>query len=94
MAAIDHDASPDLAATGAALAEWLGLARSTARQRRVVRRVCRLAALRSARLAAAATAGVLKHAGYSTGDGSGGGSGGRVVVAVDGSVFAKYDKYK
>eukprot|EP00887_Chlorella_sp_A99_P006231 scaffold3.g6231.t1 len=92
VAEIDHDETSDLAATGAALSSALGLGATSLGQRRAARRVCELVAVRSARLAAAAVAGVLKHTGACGGPGAPAGQ--RVVVAVDGSLFAKYPKYK
>jgi hexokinase len=61
-----------------------------------VQEVCQLVCLRSARLCAAAIAGVLKRIGHPGGNGTAGQDVPvpRVVVAVDGSVFAKYPKYR
>ena len=64
--------------------------------------MCRLVCTRSARLTAAAIAGVLKRMGHPAGAGAGAGAAGgseapappRVVVAFDGSVFAKYAQYR
>lgn len=63
-----------------------------------VQEVCQLVCLRSARLCAAAIAGVLHKAGHPSGGSGSTGSNGSapppVVVAVDGSVFAKYRSYR
>ena len=54
--------------------------------------MCHLVALRSARLCAAGIAGVLKHMGRACTDDQQPGE--DVVVAVDGSLFAKYTTYR
>lgn len=59
-----------------------------------VQEVCQLVCLRSARLCAAAIAGILKRVGHPCGTGSSQGTPPPVVVAVDGSVFAKYGQYR
>ncbi len=62
-----------------------------------VQEVCRLVCTRSARLTAAAIAGVLKRLGHPAGTGGsseGGAAPPRVVIAFDGSVFSKYSKYR
>ena len=60
-----------------------------------VQEVCALVCTRSARLTAAAIAGVLKRLGHPAGTGGAVGTDTpRVVVAFDGSVFSKYDKYR
>lgn len=61
--------------------------------------MCQLVCLRSARLCAAAIAGILQRAGHPCGGASASGGAAsapapHVVVAVDGSVFAKYSKYR
>lgn len=64
-----------------------------------VQEVCQLVCLRSARLCAAAITGMLQRVGHPCGSRAAGGSGSAgpappVVVAVDGSVFEKYDKFR
>lgn len=63
-----------------------------------VREVCQLVCLRGARLCAAAITGILQRVGHPCGScAAGGGDAGPappVVVAVDGSVFEKYAKYR
>lgn len=64
-----------------------------------VQEVCQLVCLRSARLCAAAITGILQRVGHPCGSCGAGGSGSSgpappVVVAVDGSVFEKYGKYR
>ena len=63
-----------------------------------VQEVCRMVCTRSARLTAAAIAGVLTRLGHPAGMGGSSSAGGiqppRVVIAFDGSVFSKYSKYR
>jgi hexokinase len=102
LAAIDEDASADLAGVAAVLEQALGIRGASWQQRQTAQEVCRLVCLRSARLCAAAIAGVLKRSGHPCGGGgagdgpssTGGSSSQRVVVAVDGSVFSKYRQYR
>ena len=94
VAEIDHDETPDLALTGEALSSALGVAKSTRQQRALVQQVCQLVAVRSARLAAAAISGVLKHTGRTCTSPGAPPAEAKAVIAVDGSLFAKYAKYK
>jgi hexokinase len=87
VAAIDHDDTPDLHVTSDALAEALGMRDMRLRELKIVRNVCMMVANRSARLCAAGVAAVLENCGLEL-------SKEPVVVAVDGSVFAKYPKYR
>lgn len=96
LAAVDEDDSPELSGVAAVLEEVLGVRGTSRQQRQTVQEVCQLVCLRSARLCAAAIAGVLKRIGHPGGNGTAGQDVPvpRVVVAVDGSVFAKYPKYR
>ena len=103
LAAIDEDASTDLAGVAEVLEQALGIRSASWQQRHTAQEVCRLVCLRSARLCAAAIAVVLKRSGHPCGGGGGGGgpssssgssSPPKVVVAVDGSVFTKYRQYR
>jgi len=83
-----HDDSDDLGDVGTLLA-----ARGTTttlEERRVVKAVCSMVAVRSARLCAAAMAAVATAAGGDAGDGSPP----SVVISVDGSMFTKFDGYR
>lgn len=85
-----HDDSDDLGDVGALFA-----ARGTTttlEERRVVKAVCSMVAVRSARLCAAAMAAIATTA--DGGDGGDGGSPPSVVISVDGSMFTKFDGYR
>ncbi|KAL4854923.1 Hexokinase-1 [Chlorella vulgaris] len=96
LAAVDEDDSPELSGVAAVLEGVLGVRGTSRQQRQTVQEVCQLVCLRSARLCAAAIAGVLKRIGHPGGSGTAGQDVPVpcVVVAVDGSVFAKYPKYR
>lgn len=97
MAACDEDDSQDLREVAAVLERVLEIRGTTRQQRATVQEVCRLVCSRSARLTAAAIAGVLKRLGHVAGTGGSGTSIApppRVVIAFDGSVFSKYNKYR
>ena len=89
LAAAVADETPALEETAAALRDALGIFRASRRQLRVVKSVCELVARRSARLCAAAVAGVLQHMQSGSEEPLG-----HVVIAVDGSVFTKFPKYR
>nr|AHF54566.1 hexokinase 2 [Parachlorella kessleri] len=92
VAAIVGDGSPNLALTASSLASAFGITKSSLDQRRKVKEVCLLVTRRGARLCAAGIAAVLKH----TGRGCGGADqpAKRTVIAVDGSVFKKFAKFR
>ncbi|KAL4423126.1 hypothetical protein ABPG77_004809 [Micractinium sp. CCAP 211/92] len=99
MAACDQDDTPDLRAVASTLERVLEIRKTSLQQRRLVQEVCQLVCLRSARLCAAAITGMLQRMGHPCGSRAAGGSGSAgpappVVVAVDGSVFEKYDKFR
>ncbi|KAL4458290.1 hypothetical protein ABPG75_013155 [Micractinium tetrahymenae] len=101
MAACDQDDTPDLHAVAGVLERVLEIRKTSLQQRRLVQEVCQLVCLRSARLCAAAITGVLQRVGHPCGSCSAGGGGSGsgapappVAIAVDGSVFEKYARFR
>ena len=88
VARCDGDRSLALAATAAVLADALGATTTSYLDRRLVRRVCHLVALRSARLFATAVAALLRQIGRDASAGP------PVAAAVDGGVFEHYALYR
>lgn len=88
VARCDGDRSLTLSATASVLSAALGAASTSYLDRRLVRRVCHLVALRSARLFATAVAALLHQIGRDTVDTP------PVAAAVDGGVFEHYALYR
>ena len=92
LSAIEGDSSLTLSKTASALKEAFGVESSTWLERRVVRSVCHLVALRSARLLAVAISALLIQAGRAKpGDAS---AGLETAVAVDGGVYEHWGAYR
>lgn len=91
LSAIDTDESPDLKETQRQLKRSFGIRNPSRHQLEVVKEVCWLVSLRSAKLCAAAIAAVLDHSPDAK---KLAGSGEERVLAVDGSVFTKYPGYR
>ena len=93
LSAIEGDRSWTLSATAAALEGAFGVRSSTWLERRVVRAVCHLVALRSARLLAVAVSALLIQAGRAVAGGDAA-SGLDTAVAVDGGVYEHWGAYR
>lgn len=91
LAAIDEDASSNLSVTAETLKTAFGLGGLSGVERQLAKEVCGMVAGRSARLCAAAIAAVLDRVRH---DASSVTPESPIVIAVDGSVFAKYGKYR
>lgn len=85
VSAMDDDESNEREPAKAAL-HALGIRAPTPRQLRIVEEIAKLVGLRSARLAAVALCALLRHMGW---DGKT-----RIAVAVDGSVYCRYRRYR
>lgn len=97
VAACDGDRSVTLGGVARVLAKKLGATGTSYLDRRVVRRVCHLVALRSARLLATAIASLLRQIGRDGSEEAGGGQPPPprpAGVAVDGGVFEHYALYR
>jgi len=84
MSRIERDYSADLSDTKIVLQDLLGVPNTTARDRRIVRRICELVATRAARLAAVGVAAVVTKMDRVS-DGC--------TVAIDGSVYEHYPHF-
>lgn len=89
LSIIEGDKSLTLSTTAAALEKAFGATATTWLERRTVRRVCHLVALRSARLLAVAISSLLIQAGR-----AGAGSAQDTAVAVDGGVYEHWAAYR
>ncbi len=84
MSRIERDHSQDLTDTKALLEDMFSISDTTLQDRQIVKRVCELVGIRSARLSAAAVAAVISKMNRLNG----------CTVAIDGSVFEHYPHFK
>ncbi|KAH9619512.1 hypothetical protein KSS87_017184 [Heliosperma pusillum] len=82
------DSSTDLSLVGENLEKYLGIQNVTKEEKKLVVKICEIVATRGARLSAAAILSILKRLGKDTMQEE------ETVIAVDGSLFAKYDQFK
>ncbi|KAG5569664.1 hypothetical protein H5410_059430 [Solanum commersonii] len=91
MAALHHDESADLKVVGNKLKDILEVPNSTLKMRKIVVELCDIITSRGARLSSAGIVGILKKLGKDT---LKDGENQRSVIAVDGSLFERYTKFR
>ncbi|CAO2814753.1 unnamed protein product [Amaranthus hypochondriacus] len=88
VSAMHSDKSTDLSVVKKYLEDILEITNVSLEKRKLVVKICEIVSTRGARLAAAAILAILKRLGKDTANK------GETVVAVDGSLFEKYDEFK
>ncbi|KAL9232128.1 hypothetical protein vseg_007270 [Gypsophila vaccaria] len=88
VSAMHNDKSADLSLTGKLLQDVLEISNVSLEKKKIVVQICEIVATRGARLSAAAILSILKRLGKDTALEE------ETVIAVDGSLFGKYEQFK
>ncbi|KAK9666037.1 hypothetical protein RND81_14G155100 [Saponaria officinalis] len=88
VSAMHSDKSTDLSLTGQLLQDVLEIRNVSLEKKQLIVKICETVATRGARLSAAAILSILKRLGKDTAQGE------ETVIAVDGSLFGKYEEFK
>eukprot|EP01026_Neomeris_dumetosa_P058592 TRINITY_DN5461_c0_g1_i14.p1 TRINITY_DN5461_c0_g1~~TRINITY_DN5461_c0_g1_i14.p1 ORF type:complete len:507 (-),score=87.66 TRINITY_DN5461_c0_g1_i14:342-1862(-) len=93
LSMIDSDTTPDLSITAKVIGRYAGLTPFfiATEDRKIVKQVCNMIALRSAKLVAMAISALFNQMGLSYKDGV---ENPRTVVAVDGGMYEKWERYQ